>query len=129
MTVMLRIVLIAASVLTTALMMRKIRQSKIQIEDSIFWVIFSAVLIIFSIFPGVADLLSDLVGTYSTSNFIFLFIIFLLFVKVFLMTIRISQLENRMKELVQKIALDEYKRDAGSMTFSEEKQDGNGGLG
>ena len=38
MTLMLRIVLIVVSVATTILIMWRIRQSKLQIEDSIFWI-------------------------------------------------------------------------------------------
>ena len=110
MTLMLRIVLIAASLLTTAMIIRKIRQSKAQIEDSVFWVFVSGILIVFSVFPRTADLLSRLAGTYTTSNFIFLFIIFLLMVKVFSLTMRISQLETKQKEMVQRIALDQKER-------------------
>ena len=119
MTIMLRIVLIAASLLTTAMIIRKIRQSKAQIEDSVFWVFVSAVFIIFSVFPRTADFLSGLAGTYSTSNFIFLFVIFLLLVKVFSLTLRISQLETKQKELVQRIALEEKAREE-----REEQTDG-----
>ena len=111
MTMMLRLVLIAGFLLTTAQIIRKIRQSKAQIEDSVFWVFVSAVLILFSIFPGAADLLSGLVGTYSTSNFIFLFIIFLLMVKVFSLTLRVSQLEAKQRELIQRIALKDKERE------------------
>ena len=52
MSIVLRIILIIASLLTILYMMRKIRQSKVQIEDSIFWVIFSVILLVVSIFPG-----------------------------------------------------------------------------
>ena len=52
-------------------------------------------------------LLAELAGTYSTSNFIFLFVIFLLIVKLFHMTIKQSQMETRLRELVQKMAIDE----------------------
>lgn len=110
MTVMLRISLIVASVLTMFGIMHKIRRSKVRIEDSIYWVLFSGILIIFSVFPQVAYGLSDLVGTYSPSNFIFTLVIFLLLVKIFSMTVRISQLETKLQELVQKIALDEAKQ-------------------
>lgn len=107
MSMMLRICLIAASVLTTAAIMNKIRRSKVQIEDSIFWVLFSGVLILFSVFPQVAYLLSDLVGTQAPSNFIFMLVIFLLLVKVFSMTVRISQLEAKLRELVQVMAIEQ----------------------
>lgn len=110
MTVMLRICLIVASILTMFGIMHKIRRSKVRIEDSIYWVLFSIILIIFSVFPQVAYWLSDLVGTYSPSNFIFTLVIFLLLVKIFSMTVRMSQLETRLQELVQKIALDEVRQ-------------------
>ena len=59
MTPTLRVVLIVVSILTTFMIMRKIRQSKLQIEDSIFWLGFSSILIVFSIFPGLPDLLAE----------------------------------------------------------------------
>lgn len=126
MSVMLRVCLIAASVLTMMGMMHKIRKSKVQIEDSIFWVLFSMVLILFSVFPQVAYLMSDLVGTDAPSNFIFLLIIFVLLVKIFSMTVRISQLETRLQELVQRIALSEMeyggeRADRAELKSGEEK--------
>ena len=111
MTLMLRIVLIVVSVATTILIMRRIRQSKLQIEDSIFWIGFSFILILFSIFPQLPAILARLAGTYTTANFIFLSVIFLLIVKVFGMTLQMSQMESRQKELVQRIALDQKDRE------------------
>jgi hypothetical protein len=111
MTVMLRICLIAASVLTMILMMQKIRRSKVQIEDALFWVFFSFVLILLSVFPKIAYFLSDLIGTEAPSNCIFLMVIFLLLIKVFSLSVRISQLETRLKELVQNIAIGDADQD------------------
>ena len=81
MTMTLRIALVLVSLGTFSLMMRKIRQSKLQIESAIFWIVFSIVLVVFSIFPSVADFASRLLGIYATTNFLFLFAIFLLIVK------------------------------------------------
>ena len=106
MTTVLRVTLILMSLLILVVMMRKIRHAKAKIEDSMFWVAFALLLVIFSVFPGAADWLSGLVGTMSTVNFIYLLVIFLLLVKSFFMTMRISQLETKVKELVQRIALD-----------------------
>lgn len=93
--------------LTLIFLIRKIRQAKVQIEDSLFWIFFSAGLLLISIFPQIADFMAKVLGIYSTVNFLFLFIIFILLIKIFNMNIHISQLENRVKELVQKIAIDE----------------------
>lgn len=121
MTMTLRIALILVSVATFVLMMRKIRQSKVQIESAIFWIILALVLVVFSIFPGVADLASRLLGIYATTNFLFLFAIFVLIVKVFYMTIHISQLETRVKELVQQMALDEKFREEAERQKDDER--------
>lgn len=107
MTIMFRIMLFVVSIGTTYLMMRKIRQAKVQIEAAIFWVIFALMLVVLSIFPRIADLMASVLGIYSTPNFLFLFMIFLLMVKLFSMSIHVSQLESRVKDLVQKMALDE----------------------
>lgn len=107
MTTVLRVVLIIVSLLVFFVMMKKIRQAKVKIEDSMFWVLFALLLVVFSIFPGAADWLSDLVGTMSTANFIFMLMIFLLLIKNFAMSLWISQLETKVKELVQRIALDD----------------------
>lgn len=119
MTVMFRIMLIIVSFGTMYMMMRKIRQAKVQIEAAIFWVIFSLMLVLFSIFPPIADLMASVLGIYSTPNFLFLFVIFLLMVKLFSMSIHVSQLESRVKDLVQKMALDEKEAQAqGAKTCS-----------
>ena len=77
-----------------------------KIEDSIFWVMFALLLVVFSLFPRLADFISRMVGTYSTANFIFTFMIFILLVKVVFQSVKISQLERRVTELIQAFALD-----------------------
>ena len=69
MTPTLRVVLIVVSILTTFMIMRKIRQSKLQIEDSIFWLGFSSILIVFSIFPGLPDLFGGAGGNVHDCQF------------------------------------------------------------
>lgn len=111
MTVIFRVILVIVSILTMAFMMRKIRQAKVQIEAALFWVIMALILVVFSLFPAVAVACAHLLGIYSTPNFLFLFMIFLLIVKVFGMTLQMSQMESRQKELVQRIALDQKDRE------------------
>lgn len=105
MSVFLRIILILTSILTLLFMLRKIRQSKFQIEDSISWILLSFVLILISVFPKLADIGSELVGVQSTVNFVFLLFIFILLIKTFLSNIKISQLDAKIKELTQEISV------------------------
>ena len=116
MTLVFRILLITVSLLTTSYILKRIRQSKLQIEYAIFWIIFSGVLIVFSLFPWLVSMFTRMIGMQLPVNFIFLLFIFVLMVKMFLMTIELSALENKVKELTQEIALEEKEH------FDEQRQ-------
>lgn len=105
MTITFRIILVIVSLLTMLHMLKRIRNAKVLIEDVIFWIIFSLALFIMSLFPEIGDFLAGLLGIYSTVNFVFLFMIFILLVREFTMTIKVSQMENKIKELTQEIAI------------------------
>ncbi len=112
MTTELRIILIVASFLTAALMLRRIRRSKVRIEDSVFWIILSLVILVMSVFPQIADACAAALHIYLTTNFLFLFFIFVLLVKLFAMSVTVSQLETKLDRLVQEQALAEKERKA-----------------
>lgn len=109
-----RILLIIGAILLFLYMIKKIRQSKVKIEALIFWLAFSILLIFMGIFSSVVYWVSDLLGFQSPISFVFLVIIFILIVKNFFMTIQISQLEHKVDELTQRIAIDR-KRDNDSL--------------
>lgn len=102
----LRIVLIIVSVLTVAYIFHKIRRAKLKIEYSLFWIGVSALLVLLSLFPQIAYAFSNLLGFMSPVNFIFLFMIFILLINSFFLTNKVSQLENMIHNLTQKIAVD-----------------------
>jgi hypothetical protein len=111
MSVSLRILLIVVSVLGLVYMLKKIRQSKLQIEYAVFWIICSVCFVIIAVFPQIVYWLANLFDIISPANAVFLCIIAILLIKVFMLTVELSQLENKVKELVQVIALydKEYK--------------------
>ena len=111
MSLVLRIVLIAASLLTTLYIMKKIRNSKAQIEDAIFWILLAFMLIVISIFPGIPTMISQMLGIMAPVNFLFLFMIFVLLVKIFSMSLKVSALETRLRNLTQDIAIRNKKED------------------
>ena len=110
MTLPLRITLFAASLLTFGYMTVKIRDSKMRLEDSLFWFCFSALLLLVSIFPQVFFWLSNLVGTMAPSNFVFLFFIFVLLIVCFRLSVRLSQLDTKLRELTQQLAIEKFER-------------------
>ena len=110
MTLVFRVILIVVSLFTTYYILKRIRQSKLQIEYAIFWILFSGVLIVFSLFPWLVSMFTRMIGMQLPVNFIFLLFIFVLMVKLFFMTIELSTLENQVKDLTQELALEEKAR-------------------
>ncbi len=106
MSVLLRILMLVGAVSLLIFMLKRIRQSKLKIEYAVFWIVFSAVLVFMGLFPYVFYMISDLIGFQSPINMIYLVIIFILIVKLFLTSLQISQLENKIDNLVQKIAIE-----------------------
>ena len=119
MPISLRILLIAVALISSGSMLRKIRKSKLQIEYTLFWVIFSVLLILMAIFPGVVQVVANWFGINSPANLVFAAIIFILLVKVFLMTVELSNLEVKLKELAQKFALDHESVESDNIVSGE----------
>ena len=107
MSLTLQIILICVSFITLLYMCFKIRKSQMNIEDTLFWALFTAWLLLIAIFPQIPYFFSEVIGIESPVNFLFLSIIFIVFIKLFYMTIKISKLENKIKQLAQYIALTE----------------------
>lgn len=110
MSIYLRIILVVISMLSMLNILKRVRKSKLQIEYSIFWIVFSILLILVAVFPQPMFVLTQILGIQSPANMVFLFVIFILLIKLFNMTIEVSQLQYKQQELVQKIALDENKK-------------------
>lgn len=105
-----RLILIIFSFLTMFYIVKKIRESKLEIEYSLFWIGFSMLIIFLSLFPKCVYWLTDILEIQSPVNFVYLAIIFLLILKNFAMTLQLSSLENKLKTLVQNIALDKIEK-------------------
>lgn len=109
----LRVTLILVSLVTFLFISRKIRNSKVKLEDSIFWLCFAGILLVLSIFPQVFFVLADIVGIYTPVNFVFLFFIFVLLIICFRMNMRISRSDTKIKELSQQLAIEKFERHFG----------------
>ena len=91
MTLSLKVVLIVISILTCFYIARKLRKSQMNINDTVFWIFFALVLV--------------LLGFQADVNFVFVVVIFLLILRVFVMSIKISVLEDKLRNLTEEIAV------------------------
>ena len=96
MSIMLRVLLIAMSVISSFYVIWRIRNS-----------IMAVLMIIMSVFPQIVYWITGKMGMMSPANVVYLFIIAILLIKTFMMTIELSSLENKFKDLTQQIAINE----------------------
>ena len=110
MTITLRIILIIASLFSCFLCIKRIKQSKLKIENSIVWMLGSIILILMSLFSNVVEWISDKLGFMAPVNFVFSILIVFLLIQTFINNIRISNLNEKIKDLDHYIALNEYEQ-------------------
>ncbi len=123
--IVLRVLLIIVSVWLFCHVLRSVRKSQVQIDDMIFWLLFSVVIVVLALIPQIATWAADLLGVMSPVNLIYLVIIFVLLLKLFSISIRFSQLEAKIKTLTQEIAVREcIEKDAqlGQTELQDDKE-------
>lgn len=105
MSLTLQIFLIVSSILSILYAMRKIRKAQLNIDDSIYWIVISILLLLMSIFPDTVEWAAKLFGFMGVVNFVFFFMIFAVIIKLFQVSIDLSISKHRLNLLIQKIAL------------------------
>ena len=116
----LRLLLLIGSVVVFFTIWRCIKKREIQLKDGGFWIVFSFLLALISIFPILAVWISGLFGLQSPSNGVFLIVISLLGSHDFVLTVRLSRLEMKNTRLIQKVAIDKVLEEEGAL---DEKED------
>lgn len=66
----LRIVLIVCAALVLLFIIRRIKKSKIDVMDSIFWLFFSLSFFVLALFPQIASFFAGLLGLQTSANFV-----------------------------------------------------------
>jgi len=123
MSIALRIALLVGAIALVVLVIVGVRKSRMRIEDSLFWIGLSLLVLVLGIFPDIGIWASQLLGVESPVNFVLLFFIAVLMLKCFSLSRQASQLENKLKELVERVAvdrLDHYERSSAQTAASED---------
>ena len=110
MSITLRLGLLLGAAVIFALVCYQVARRHIRVADSVFWVIFSAVLLFIAIFPQVAYGLARLVGISSPSNFVFAVAIGILIIIDIQSSSKISMLTDKLQNLASKVAMMEDER-------------------
>lgn len=103
----LRIFLLVGAILTLVYFLRQISKNRLQIDFAIFWSLFAGFLLLMGLFPRGVLWAAKLFGFESPANMVYLVVIFVLMVKLFTNTIKLSKLNRQVSDLAQHIAIRE----------------------
>lgn len=106
-----RLCLVIGAASTLIYMLRQISRSRMQIEHSVFWALFSGVLFVLALFPQISLWIAKALGFQAPINLLYLIVIFILIVKLFDTTMKLSRIDQQLTRMAQHIALYEEKQD------------------
>ena len=82
-----------------------VKKNKISIKYSIVWYFCLLLLGLFTIFPELLGFVTKLIGIQLSSNFIFAFMIGVLFIITLSLTIIVSEQQEKIKLLIQELSI------------------------
>ena len=82
-----------------------VKKNKISVRYSIVWFLCLLLLTLFTIFPNLLGFVTNLVGIQISSNFIFAFMIGVLFIITLSLTIIVSEEQEKIKQLIQEVSI------------------------
>lgn len=109
MSLQLRFFLILFSILFFSFVLMYIRKSKMSLDSAALWVLWSLGVVFIAFFPEIITWISHILGIAAPINSVFLIMIFLLYALVFFAYIKVSLLEEKLKNLIQKLGMEEEK--------------------
>lgn len=107
MSITLRILLVVGSIFSLIMCFKKFEQSKLKINDSIGWIVGCILLILMSIFSDAVVWISNKLGFMAPVNFVFFVFIVFLLVQVFIDNLKISEMNEKLKNIDHYLALKE----------------------
>ena len=116
MSIILRTLLVIAAVVSNIYVIHKIRKAQMKIESAMYWVFLASLILLLSIFPVSIIWLADLIGVDSPVNLLYLLMIFLVLWKLFSLTVKNSQLENKVNVLTEELAIRQMQQEKQNKT-------------
>lgn len=107
----LRLTLFFGAAGTLIYFLKQIKKARLQIDYTISWSLLCGTLVLLSLFPSIVISLCGIFKISSPANLVYLLIIFVLLLKQFTLTIKVSKMNHQILELAQHIALKEQEQE------------------
>lgn len=105
MNISLNLVLVVITLVYLFLIIKSIRNKKLQVSFAIFWIITGVLLIIALLIPNLVENISKMLGFEVPANMIFCITIFVSFYLIFNLTVSLSKENKKNTLLVQELSI------------------------
>lgn len=111
MNIRIQIIIAVAIIIALGIIVNMIRKKALELKYALSWLAVGAGILILDIFPGLMKYISDFMGIKLPINMLFFFGFCFALALIFILTIMVSRMSNRIKELAQELALYQKKMD------------------
>jgi len=100
-----QLVIIIFIIISLLAIIHMIRKNALQLRYSLVWLFVGVSFLIIVLFPSVLRHLANLMGIYSIMNMLFFIGILFLIVIIYTLTIALSNMSKRIKDITQELAI------------------------
>ena len=108
MSMKLRVVLALILLIGLGFLISLIKKRKLDLKYSIVWLLLPIVIFIIIIIPGLLEWMAAALGIYDVMNMVFFLGFIFVIAVIFSLTVAISKMADSIRQLTQKVALEEY---------------------
>lgn len=106
--ILLRVEMLVAAILFVVMVFTTVNKRRMQMGDSLIWLLISLGLIVLALVPQLSGWLANLMGIETPANLLYLLGMFFLLAVAFFLTVRASTLADRVKRLIQTVSIENY---------------------
>ena len=99
-----QLTLLVGTLITLVGIIYTAKKTRMDVRYTIIWILWGLVLIVFSLFPQLFDVISSICGIATPTSTVFLVFIFLCYAMTYYVYIRISTMNNEIKKLTYEVA-------------------------
>jgi len=100
-----RILVVIAIIILMGTIVNLIRKKSLELRYALVWLLVGTGVLVLSIFPGLMEWLANVMGIFSVMNMLFFLGFCFSLAIIFTMTLAISRMSTRIKDLTQALAL------------------------
>ena len=113
MNIRIQIIIALVVLVSLAIIVNMIRRKKLELRYALIWLVVGICILILDCFPELISWLSTQLGIASPVNMLFFFGFCFSLVIIFALTMAMSRMSNRIKQLAQEVAIREKENSTG----------------